>query len=208
MTAIHYAKSGELNIAYRVVGDGPGDLVYVSGWVTNVEVMQEDPGMARFLRRLASFSRLICFDKRGIGLSDPVPLGELPDLETRVEDLRAVMDAACAERADLFGHSEGGSTAVAFTAAYPERVERLTCSPAMPSVCGRRTTRGHQPWRTGRRNRRGSNRRGTIRRGSRSITPRAEPTTPPSSSGSVAGSACLPAQRLPRLSIVRRLTST
>ena len=73
MTAIHYAKSGELNIAYRVVGDGPGNLVYVSGWVTNVEVMQEDPGMARFLRRLASFSRLICFDKRGIGLSDPVP---------------------------------------------------------------------------------------------------------------------------------------
>ena len=125
MTAIHYAKSGELNIAYRVVGDGPGDLVYVSGWVTNVEVMQEDPGMARFLRRLASFSRLICFDKRGIGLSDPVPLGELPDLETRVEDLGAVMDAAGAERADLFGHSEGGSTAVAFTAAYPERVERL-----------------------------------------------------------------------------------
>ena len=109
MTAIHYAKSSELNIAYRVVGDGPGDLVYVSGWVTNVEVMQEDPGMARFLRRLASFSRLICFDKRGIGLSDPVPLGELPDLETRVEDLRAVMDAAGAERADLFGHSEGGA---------------------------------------------------------------------------------------------------
>ena len=125
MTAIHYAKSGELNIAYRAVGDGPGDLVYVPGWVTNVEVMQEDPGMARFLRRLASFSRLIWFDKRGIGLSDPVPLGELPDLETRVEDLRAVMDAAGAARADLFGHSEGGSTAVAFTAAYPGRVERL-----------------------------------------------------------------------------------
>ena len=125
MAATHYAKSGELNIAYRVIGDGPGDLVYVPGWVTNVEVMHEEPGMARFLRRLASFSRLIYFDKRGIGLSDPVPLGELPDLETRVEDLRAVMDAAGAECVVLFGHSEGGTTAVAFTAAYPERVERL-----------------------------------------------------------------------------------
>ena len=92
------------------------------------------------------------------------------------------MDAAGAERADLFGHSEGGSTAVAFTAAYPERVERLILFASL-RVCGPRTTRGHQPWRTGRRNRRGSNRRGPIRRESRSTTPRAGPTTPPSSSG-------------------------
>jgi len=120
-----YAKSGEVNIAYQVVGEGPNDLVYVPGWVTNVEVMWEEPGLARFLRRLASFSRLITFDKRGVGLSDPVPIGELPTLETRVEDLGAVMDAARSERATLFGHSEGGTTAIASAARYPERVDRL-----------------------------------------------------------------------------------
>lgn len=125
MPDTRYAKGGEVNIAYQVIGDGPPDLVYVPGWVTNVEVMWEEPGLARFLRRLASFSRLITFDKRGIGLSDPVPVGELPDLETRVEDMRAVMDAAESERAILFGHSEGGSTAVLFAATYPERAERL-----------------------------------------------------------------------------------
>lgn len=125
MAVTRYAKSGGVNIAYQGIGDGPPDLVYVPGWVTNVEVMWEEPGLARFLRRLASFSRLITFDKRGIGLSDPVPVGELPDLGTRVEDLAAVMDDAESDRAVLFGHSEGGSTAVMFTATYPERVERL-----------------------------------------------------------------------------------
>lgn len=125
MVATRYARSEDLNIAYQVIGDGPRDLVYVPGWVTNVEVMWEEPSLARFLRRLASFSRLITFDKRGIGLSDPVPLGKLPDLETRVDDLAAVMDAAGSERAVLFGHSEGGSTAVSFAARFPERVERL-----------------------------------------------------------------------------------
>ncbi|HEX2420195.1 MAG TPA: alpha/beta hydrolase, partial [Acidimicrobiia bacterium] len=70
MVATHYAKSGDVNIAYQVTGDGPRDLVYVPGWVSNIEVMWEDPGLARFLRRLASFTRLIAFDKRGTGLSD------------------------------------------------------------------------------------------------------------------------------------------
>ena len=88
MPKTRYAKSNEVNIAYQVIGDGHRNLVYVPGWVTNIEVMWEEPGLARFLRRLASFSRLITFDKRGIGLSDPVPIGELPDLETRVEDMR------------------------------------------------------------------------------------------------------------------------
>jgi pimeloyl-ACP methyl ester carboxylesterase len=125
MTKTRYARSGDVNIAYQVVGGGARDLVYVPGWVTNVEVMWEEPSLARFLRRLASFSGLITFDKRGIGLSDPVPVGELPDLETRVEDVRAVMDAAESEQAILFGHSEGGSTAVLFAAKYPERAERL-----------------------------------------------------------------------------------
>jgi pimeloyl-ACP methyl ester carboxylesterase len=124
MPDTRYAPSGDVNIAYQTVGEGP-DLVYVHGWVSNIEVMWEEPGLVRFLRRLASFSRLIVFDKRGIGLSDPVPIGELPDLDTRVSDLKAVMDAAGCERVTLFGHSEGGSTAVAFAARHPERVERL-----------------------------------------------------------------------------------
>jgi pimeloyl-ACP methyl ester carboxylesterase len=124
MPETHYARSRDLNIAFQTIGTGP-DLVYVHGWVSNVEVMWEEPGLAGFLRRLASFSRLIVFDKRGIGLSDPVPAGELPDLDARVEDLKAVMDAAGSTRATLFGHSEGGSTAVAFAVRHPERVERL-----------------------------------------------------------------------------------
>jgi len=120
-----YAKSGGVNLAYQVIGNGPVDLVYVAGWVTNIEVMWEEPALAGFLRRLASFSRLVVFDKRGAGLSDPVPLGELPDLETHVADLRAVMDAAGLRRAVLFGHSQGGSVAIAFAAQHPEQVERL-----------------------------------------------------------------------------------
>jgi pimeloyl-ACP methyl ester carboxylesterase len=120
-----YAKSDGLNIAYQTVGEGPPDLVYVPGWVTNVEVVWEEPVLAEFLRRLSSFARLVFFDKRGIGLSDPVPIGELPDMDTRVRDLQAVMDAAGIERANLFGHSEGGATAMSFAARYPERTERL-----------------------------------------------------------------------------------
>lgn len=86
-----YAKSGGVNIAYQVVGEGPPDLVYVPGWLSNVEMMWENPQLARCLRRLASFSRLIVFDKRGTGLSDRV--AELPTLEQRMDDVRAVMDA-------------------------------------------------------------------------------------------------------------------
>src|ERR671930_1341544 len=94
-----YAKSGELNIAYQVVGDGPLDLVYVPGWISNVELMWEEPAHAHVLGRLASFSRLILFDKRGTGLSDPVPLDRLPMLEERMDDVRAVMDAAGSQSA-------------------------------------------------------------------------------------------------------------
>jgi pimeloyl-ACP methyl ester carboxylesterase len=81
-----YAKSGEVNIAYQVTGEGPLDLIYVPGWVSNVEYAWEEPSYARFLRRLASFSRLILFDKRGTGLSDRVPANELPTLEQRMDD--------------------------------------------------------------------------------------------------------------------------
>jgi pimeloyl-ACP methyl ester carboxylesterase len=122
---VDYAKSGDVNVAYQVTGDGPRDLVYVPGWVSNIEVMWEDPGLARFLRRLASFGRLITFDKRGTGLSDPVPMNALPTLEVRMDDLRAVMDAAGSERATLFGHSEGGNMCILFAATYPNRTDGL-----------------------------------------------------------------------------------
>jgi pimeloyl-ACP methyl ester carboxylesterase len=120
-----YTKSGDVNIAYQVVGGGPLDLVYVPGWISNIELMWEEPAHARLLRRLASFSRLILFDKRGTGLSDPVPLERLPTLEQRMDDVRAVMDAAESERAALFGSSEGGLMSVLFAATYPERTRAL-----------------------------------------------------------------------------------
>lgn len=116
-----YAKSGDVNIAYQVVGEGPLDLVYVPGWVSNVELMWEEPRSVRFLERLASFSRLILFDKRGTGLSDPVPESDLPTLEQRMDDVRAVMDTVGSERAALFGHSEGGNMCFLFAATHPDR---------------------------------------------------------------------------------------
>src|SRR5918997_3060499 len=120
-----YAKSGDVNIAYQVVGEGPLDLVYVPGWISNVELMWDEPSHARLLGRLASFSRLILFDKRGTGMSDPVPLDRLPMLEERMDDVRAVMDAAGSESAALFGSSEGGLMSVLFAATYPARTQAL-----------------------------------------------------------------------------------
>ena len=120
-----YAKSGDVSIAYQVTGDGPRDLVYVPGFVSNIEVMWDDPGLAEFLERLASFSRLITFDKRGTGVSDPVPPDQLPTLETRMDDLRAVMDSVGSSRATLFGHSEGGNMCILFATTYPERTDGL-----------------------------------------------------------------------------------
>ena len=120
-----YAKSGDVNIAYQVVGERPLDLVYVPGWISNIELMWEEPAHARLLQRLASFSRLILFDKRGTGMSDPVPLDRLPTLEQRMDDVRAVMDAAGSERAAIFGSSEGGLMSVLFAATYPERTRAL-----------------------------------------------------------------------------------
>ena len=120
-----YARSGDLNIAYQVTGEGARDLVYVPGWVSNIELMWEEPAMARFLDRLASFSRLILFDKRGTGLSDRVSNNELPTLEQRMDDVRAVLEAVGSERAALFGHSEGGNMCVLFAATYPERTSAL-----------------------------------------------------------------------------------
>ena len=121
-----YAKTADgVHIAYQVVGDGPVDLVFVMGWVTNVEALWDEPGFARFLEGLASFSRLILFDTRGTGLSDRVPESQLPGIETRMDDVRAVMDAAGSQRAVLFGVSEGGPMSMLFAATYPERTIAL-----------------------------------------------------------------------------------
>ncbi len=118
-----YAKSGDVNIAYQVVGDGPLDLVWVPGWLTHLEWDWEEPSYARFLHRLASFSRLILLDKRGTGLSDRV--AGIATLEERMDDVRAVMDAVGSERAALFGFSEGGPMSALFAATYPQRTSAL-----------------------------------------------------------------------------------
>jgi class 3 adenylate cyclase len=120
-----FTRSGNVHIAYQVVGEGPLDLVYVPGWVSHVELAWEEPALASFLGRLASFSRLILFDKRGTGLSDRVPDAQLPTHEERMDDLRAVMDAAGSERAAIFGFSEGGNLATLFAATYPQRTTAL-----------------------------------------------------------------------------------
>src|SRR6185503_19201239 len=122
---VSYARSGNVNIAYQVVGSGPVDLVFVMGWVSHLEYFWSEPSFARFLRRLSSFSRLILFDKRGTGLSDRVPLDGLPTLEQRMDDVRAVMDAVGSKRAALCGVSEGGAMAALFAATYPERTAGL-----------------------------------------------------------------------------------
>lgn len=121
-----YAKTADgVHIAYEVAGDGPVDIVFVMGWTSHIELMWEEPSLARFLTRLASFSRLILFDKRGMGLSDRVPDDRLPSLEVRMDDARAVMDAVGSERAAVFGVSEGGPMATLFAATYPERTIAL-----------------------------------------------------------------------------------
>jgi class 3 adenylate cyclase len=120
---IRYARSGDVNIAYQVTGDGPFDLVYVPGFFSHLEIDWEHPGYARCLERLGSFARMIRFDKRGTGLSDR-GVG-LPDVETRIDDVRAVMDAVGCGQAALFGYSEGGPLCIVFAATYPTRVRAL-----------------------------------------------------------------------------------
>src|SRR5256886_10962807 len=114
-----FTRSGNVHIAYQVVGEGPLDLVFVPGWVSHVELAWEEPTLASFLERLASFSRLIVFDKRGTGLSDRVPDIQLPTHEERMDDIRAVMDAAGSQRAPAFGLSEGGNLAALLTTMQP-----------------------------------------------------------------------------------------
>jgi pimeloyl-ACP methyl ester carboxylesterase len=135
-----YARSGDVSIAYQVVGEGPFDLLLALGFASHIELQWESPIFARFCDRLSSFSRLILFDKRGTGLSDPVV--EAPTLEQRVDDIRAVMDAAGSERAALFGISEGGPTGVLVAATHPERITALVLHGAM----ARTTEAPDYPW--------------------------------------------------------------
>jgi pimeloyl-ACP methyl ester carboxylesterase/DNA-binding winged helix-turn-helix (wHTH) protein len=137
-----YARSGDVNIAYQVIGDAPLDLVFVMGWVSHMEYFWREPNFARFLLRLASFSRLILFDKRGTGLSDRVPINQLPTLEQRMDDVRAVMDAVGSERAALCGVSEGGPMCSLFAATYPEKTLALV----MIGTYAKRIRDAEYPW--------------------------------------------------------------
>ena len=136
---IRYAKSGDVHIAYQVVGNGPLDLIFVMGWISHLDYLWDGPG-APFLNRLASFSRLITFDKRGTGLSDRS--GDLPTIEQRMDDVRAVMDAAGSKRAALLGISEGAAMCALFAATYPERTSALV----MYGAYARRVWHPDYPW--------------------------------------------------------------
>ena len=120
-----YARSPSGAIGYQVFGEGPVDLVFVTQWGTNIDNYWDEPTAARYLDRLASFSRVILFDKRGTGISDPVPLDDMPPMERWMEDILTVMDAAESERAVIVGDTEGGAMAILFAATYPERTRSL-----------------------------------------------------------------------------------
>jgi pimeloyl-ACP methyl ester carboxylesterase len=137
---IRYCRSGDVNIAYSTVGDGPFDVVFVSGWViSNLEVSWEGTPK-EFYDRMASFCRLILFDKRGTGLSDRVT--GIPDLQTRMDDVRAVMDAVGSQRAAVLGFSEGGPMATLFAASHPDRTAALVLYGTMPTF----TRAPDYPW--------------------------------------------------------------
>jgi pimeloyl-ACP methyl ester carboxylesterase/DNA-binding winged helix-turn-helix (wHTH) protein len=139
---VRYARSGAMNIAYQVIGSGPIDLVFVMGWVSHLEYFWTEPSFARFLTRLASMGRLIVFDKRGTGRSDPVPVSQLPALDERLDDVRAVMEAAGSRRAVLVGVSEGGPLCTLFAATYPHKTDALI----MIGSYARRLKDADYPW--------------------------------------------------------------
>jgi class 3 adenylate cyclase/pimeloyl-ACP methyl ester carboxylesterase len=141
--ATRYASSGDdVAIAYQVVGEGPRDLVVIPGWVSHLELQWEHPAMRHFIERLSGFARVILMDKRGTGLSDRVAVSDLPTLEQRMEDVRAVMDDAGSERASIFAISEGGPLAMLLAATHPERVETL----ALYGTFARWTRAPGYPW--------------------------------------------------------------
>jgi pimeloyl-ACP methyl ester carboxylesterase len=139
-----YAKSGELNIAYQVLGDGPLDLVFVPGLMSHIDLVWSFPATVRFFRRLASFSRLILYDKRGQGVSDPPD--DVPTLEQDMEDLQAVLDAVGSEQPALFGYSEGGPMSALFAATYPDRVTALVLFGSFPRGFHRLTGPEREEW--------------------------------------------------------------
>jgi pimeloyl-ACP methyl ester carboxylesterase/DNA-binding winged helix-turn-helix (wHTH) protein len=139
---VSYATSGQVNIAYEVIGSGPIDLVFVMGWVSHLEYFWTEPSFALFLERLSRMARLILFDKRGTGLSDRVSITELPTLEQRMDDVRAVMEAAGSRRAVLLGVSEGGPLCTLFAATHPARTEALV----MIGSYARRMRADDYPW--------------------------------------------------------------
>ncbi len=136
-----YAPGEAGNVAYQIVGAGPPDLVFIPWWATNLDVMWEEPSIARFLRRLATFSRLICFDKRGTGVSDGLPWRTLPNLEEWTADVRTVMEAAGSTRAVVFGHSQGGQMALLFAASHPAQSSALI----LADSCARQYDAGERP---------------------------------------------------------------
>ena len=175
MPVTQYARNGDVNIAYQVVGTGPADLVLALGFSTHVEVQWEFPPYARFIERLASFARVIVFDKRGMGLSDRPSV--LSTFEEQLDDLRAVLDAVGAARAALFGWNEGGPMSLLFAATYPERTAALvllssyakaTRSEDYPFGATRRSTRPSRP---------GSSATGAAAHSSHARRRRASPTT-------------------------------
>src|SRR5687768_7588968 len=139
---VSYARSGQVNIAYQVVGSGPIDIVFVMGWVSHLEYFWNEPSFASFLTRLSSMARLILFDKRGTGLSDPVPISGLPTLDQRMADVQAVMEAAGSRRAVLMGVSEGGPLCALFAAMYPKETAGLI----MIGSYARRLRAPDYPW--------------------------------------------------------------
>lgn len=120
-----YVRGPEGHVAYQVLGGGPRDIVFVPDHPNNIEIMWEEPALARFLERLATMGRLICFDKRGTGISDPVPLGAIPTIERWMDDITTVIDAVGCQRVVVFGHGDGGPIAMLFAATYPERTAGL-----------------------------------------------------------------------------------
>lgn len=139
---VRYTCSGDVNIAYQVFGEGEMDLVFVMGWVSHLEWFWKESSFARFLRRLGTFARVILFDKRGTGLSDRVPVHQLPTLEQRMDDVRAVMDAVDSQKAVLCGISEGGPMCALFAATYPQKTTALI----MIGSYARRLWAADYPW--------------------------------------------------------------
>ena len=139
-----YARAGDLDIAYQVFGDGPIDLVFVDQWFSNVDAMWDFPPLARLLNRLAAFSRVIVFDKRGTGLSDPIGVHELPTIEEWIDDLRAVLDDIGSERTALLSGIGASVMALVFAATYPERTSSLV----LVDGCARLAWAEDYPWGT------------------------------------------------------------